>query len=233
MESARNQPLPRGRHHLTREEVQASQRTRILEAMIEEVAARGYAATSVAHITTRAGVSRKSFYEQFADKRDCYYAAYEMAARIQGREVMRAARHLDPRTEPIEFFRVLLRAFLESVAAHPAAARTLLVEAYALGPGSSRADVARRHDESMAAFLAPLGYVDARGRLTFDGRVIVASLAAMITRLVAEGRTEEAPELCDPFVDWVARHRNCVPAAPAGTAAAAGETATPGDTGPA
>jgi AcrR family transcriptional regulator len=212
MEDSRNQPLPRGRHHLSREEVHASQRKRILQAMIEEVAARGYASTSVAHITTRAGVSRKSFYEQFTDKRDCYFAAYDMAAAIQGRAVMRAARQLDPRDDPIDIFRTMLRAFLEAVAANPAAARTLLVESYALGPGASRPTTARRHDEAMSAFLAPLGYSDGRGGLTFDGRVVVASLAAMITRLVSEGRAEEAPDLCDPFVDWVARHRDCLPA---------------------
>jgi AcrR family transcriptional regulator len=230
MERSGNQPLPRGRHHLSREEVLASQRKRILEAMIEEVAARGYAATSVAHITTRAGVSRKSFYEQFTDKRDCYYAAYDVAARMQGRAVMRAVRRLDPRSEPIDAFRTILRAFLEAVAENPAASRTLLVEAYALGPGSSRANTARRHDEAMAAFLAPLGYTDGRGGLTFDGRIIVASLAAMITRLVSEGRTDEAPDLCDPFVDWVVRHRNCVPAESAtGTAAGKGTTGGPGD----
>jgi AcrR family transcriptional regulator len=210
MDRSWNQPLPRGRHHLTREEVRASQRRRILMAMIDEIAERGFAATSVAHVTARAGVSRKSFYEQFSDKRDCYFAAFDMATETQGKAVMRAARRIDPAASPIEVFRAMLRAFLETVAANPAAARTLLVESYGVRPDPARR-LSRRHDNAMAIFLAPLGLSDGRGNLTFEGRAITAAIAAMLLRMVADGRAEEAPSLCDPFVDWVERHLDCVP----------------------
>jgi AcrR family transcriptional regulator len=207
MERTWNQPLPRGRHHLTREQVSASQRSRIIMAMIEEVAERGYAATSVAHITARAGVSRKSFYEQFADKEDCYLAAFDAAAELRDGHIRHLVRHLEPGTDPVEVFRVGLRAFLEGVAHHPAASRTLLVEIYAVGR-----DALRRKDElrrrEMAQVLGPLGFVDAHGELTLEGEAIAGSIAWMVTQRVALGRFDELVDLCDPFVDWVAKGLN-------------------------
>jgi AcrR family transcriptional regulator len=70
--------LPRGPHDLTRAQVEASQRQRILDAALDGVGAQGYAATTVAHITTAAGVSRTTFYEQFASKQDAFLAAYDV-----------------------------------------------------------------------------------------------------------------------------------------------------------
>ena len=44
--------------------------------MIECVGGSGYAATTVATVTATARVSRSAFYAQFADKDDCFRAAY-------------------------------------------------------------------------------------------------------------------------------------------------------------
>src|SRR5215218_10272373 len=52
--------LPRGPHQLAREVVAASQRGRMIEAMAEAVAEKGYPATTVADVVSRAGVSRKT-----------------------------------------------------------------------------------------------------------------------------------------------------------------------------
>src|SRR5438105_1831196 len=70
--------LPSGRHGLTREAVVASQRSRLIDAMAQVVAERGYPATTVADVVERAGVSRRTFYEQFADKEACFLAAYDV-----------------------------------------------------------------------------------------------------------------------------------------------------------
>ena len=68
--------LPRGRHRLSRGEVAADQRRRLLAAMTESVAVRGYAATSVERVIELAGVSRATFYEQFGNRRECLLAAH-------------------------------------------------------------------------------------------------------------------------------------------------------------
>lgn len=72
--------LPRGPHGLTPSEVARSQRERLIAAMTDMVAERGYTATSVADVIESAGVSRKTFYVHFQDRRDCLIAAYESVA---------------------------------------------------------------------------------------------------------------------------------------------------------
>src|ERR1700694_5830109 len=68
--------LPRGRNALPRDVVLVSQSERLLEAVVDVVADKGYAATRVADIVARAGVSLATFYQQFRDKDDCFLAAY-------------------------------------------------------------------------------------------------------------------------------------------------------------
>jgi AcrR family transcriptional regulator len=74
---ARVARLPKGPHDLSRAQVEASQRQRILDAVLDVVGEQGYAATTVAHITSAAGVSRTTFYEQFASKLDAFLVAYD------------------------------------------------------------------------------------------------------------------------------------------------------------
>jgi AcrR family transcriptional regulator len=69
--------LPKGPHDLSRQQVEASQRQRILEAVLDLIGEQGYAATTVAHITSAAGISRTTFYEQFPNKQAAFLAAYE------------------------------------------------------------------------------------------------------------------------------------------------------------
>ncbi len=75
--------LPRGRHGLPRETVTESQRGRIILAMIEAVAQRGYPETRVADVVEGAGVARKTFYDFFDDKQDCFLAAYDQISAKQ------------------------------------------------------------------------------------------------------------------------------------------------------
>src|SRR3977135_2675206 len=72
--------LPRGPHGLSREEVEVSQRARLLQAATEAVAELGYVKTTVADVLARAGVSRATFYQLFRDKEDCFLAAYQLNA---------------------------------------------------------------------------------------------------------------------------------------------------------
>lgn len=81
------EPLPRGRGALPAEAVRFLQRARILDATARTVARRGYAETSVARISRAAGVSSKTFYEQFPSKQEAVVAAYDAAVDL-------AARHL-------------------------------------------------------------------------------------------------------------------------------------------
>jgi AcrR family transcriptional regulator len=72
--------LPKGRHGLSREEVEASQRTRLLQATIELGTERGFASLTLTDIVRRAGVARSTFYDYFTDKQDCFLEAFDYAA---------------------------------------------------------------------------------------------------------------------------------------------------------
>ena len=65
---------------MAREQVRAGQRLRLALAMIDAVAEDGYRATRVADVIARAGVSRKTFYEQFDNKQDCLLATFDLVA---------------------------------------------------------------------------------------------------------------------------------------------------------
>jgi AcrR family transcriptional regulator len=125
-------PLPRGRHAASREIVWRSQRERMLEAMAGAVAEKGYARVAVADVIDRAGVSRKTFYEQFANKEACFLAAYDA-----GVDAMLAAIEGEIRAAAPDWLRGAeagTRCYLETLAANPAFARTFLVEVLAAGP---------------------------------------------------------------------------------------------------
>jgi AcrR family transcriptional regulator len=74
------QRLPHGPHRLDPDEVVRNQRARMHGAMIEAVATNGYERTSVKQVVCLAGVSRRSFYEQFANKQECFLATFDVIA---------------------------------------------------------------------------------------------------------------------------------------------------------
>lgn len=69
--------LPRGRHGLSREQVAAAHRERLMIAATELMAAGGYRGVGVREVCARASVSAAAFYACFPDKEACIYAAYE------------------------------------------------------------------------------------------------------------------------------------------------------------
>jgi AcrR family transcriptional regulator len=133
--------LPR-RHHLSRDAVAASQSARILVATAEVVAENGYAATSVADIIERAGVSRRTFYELYTGKEDAFSAAYGAVDVLIDRISAAALQHDQPRDQ----VRVGVRTFLDGLAQEPAFTRMFVIEAVGAGPRirDQRADAFRR-----------------------------------------------------------------------------------------
>ena len=71
--------LPRGRHGIAPELVIDNQRRRLLTATAEAFVEEGYASLSVASVTSRARVSRRTFYQLYDDKLDCVLATHLIA----------------------------------------------------------------------------------------------------------------------------------------------------------
>jgi AcrR family transcriptional regulator len=122
--------LPRHTHNLSRETVTRSQRSRILRAVAQTVAEKGYAAATVADVIGRAGVSRSTFYELYDGKESAFLDAY---ARIElvHRQLLDTSR---TGATPVEMVTVAVRSHLESLAAEPAFTWMFFVEAVAAGP---------------------------------------------------------------------------------------------------
>ena len=194
-----SQRLPRGRHGLSRAEVAEVQRQRMLLAVAEAMAADGYAATSVAEVIRRAGVSRETFYQQFSSKLDCFLAAFDAAGELL---VLEMEQQLGGGGEPLDQLDRALRAYLDTIAEHPEFARLFLVESVAAGPEAieRRAAVQRRIVQSMCR---ALGLRSAQDR--FACELVVAGVGAMVVPLLVSGDVEAIRHLRRPVLHHVRR----------------------------
>ena len=136
----------RGRHAPPPEVRIPLQRERLLRAAAREFADRGYAGASSESISRRAGMSKATFYEHFANKEECMLALFDMGAELVQSAMADAARNA-PVGDARERLRAGTRAFLGALAEHPEFAQTLLVEIIGAGPRA-----AQRRDQILQAF---------------------------------------------------------------------------------
>lgn len=123
--------LPHGPHQLDPSEVALNQRLRIHGAMIEAVARHGYERANVKQVITLAGVSRRSFYEQFPNKLDCFLATFDVLA---ARELQRARNaYLTAGGELEARLRAVIGARVDSAEEEPKAIRLCQLDALATG----------------------------------------------------------------------------------------------------
>jgi len=201
--------LPPGSHGIPAEVVARNQRERLVAAMAEACAERGYAGTSVADVAKRAGVSSVTFYQQFAGKRDCMLAAHRqlLGRLLEGVDRVREAEGeseagsaggnseaanaggeseaANAGGESAAAVRATICAALALFAADPPSARLLTVEILAAGPQG-----AKRHDATVAAFAERLGC----------GWVPAAGMLALVGKLVLAGEAQRLPALEDELV---------------------------------
>jgi AcrR family transcriptional regulator len=193
--------LPRGVHGLDREVVLMSQRARLLEGIVRAVAEKGYAATRVQDVTRSARVSRTTFYEQFADKEECFLAAYEAGARAHLAHVAAAVRRTPGWLEKL---REGTRAYVEVLAAQPDYALTFLTEVQAAGPRAraARLGVHRRYAELLRewheAAREELGGTPDLPAEVFSGSVAAAD--EIVAARLRAGRASELVELTPTLV---------------------------------
>jgi AcrR family transcriptional regulator len=196
--------LPRGRSGLPAPEVRASQRERLLRAVIAAVAESGYSAVTVAEIVRRARVSRVAFYAHFAGKEDCFLTATAEGRQLMISRVVAAARERTAGPGDEAILRAACRAYLRFLADEPAFARVFFVDMPAAGPQAVArlAAAARRF-----ADLNRTWHERARERHP-DWPVVPAEVYLglagatheLVRTLVSEGRTGDLPDLEEPLV---------------------------------
>jgi AcrR family transcriptional regulator/DNA-binding MarR family transcriptional regulator len=104
---------------------------RILAAMAEVASERGAGSVTVAHVVGRAGVSRRTFYDLFADREECFLAAFEEAIGRVGAQVIAAYEGEAGWRERVRAGLWALLVFLDD---EPSTAKLCVVESLAAGP---------------------------------------------------------------------------------------------------
>lgn len=193
-------PLPGGHHGLSPEQVAESQRERLLAAVVEVVARRGYRAATITEIVKVASVSTRVFYVNFPGTEEAFIAAFEaILAHLTERLALAARAGADWPAQVI----AALRAGLEFFAAEPDLARFCLVEPITAAP----AIAARLREAVQSAVphmragrdLRPVG-AEPLPDSTEDS--LLGGLLTLASRAVLAGETTSLPALLPDLVEF-------------------------------
>jgi AcrR family transcriptional regulator len=172
----------------------------MLTAMLQEISERGAANVSVGHVVGRSGVSRRTFYEIFQDREDCFLAAFDDV-------LERVAAAVVPAYEQPGSWRVKIRsalvALLGCLEHDRATGRFLIVESLAAGPGA----LERRQD--LLARIMPIveeGSVEAKVPgdppvLTAEG--IVGGVLSVLHARLTDKRETSLLDLTGPLMGMI------------------------------
>jgi AcrR family transcriptional regulator len=160
---------------------------------------RGYRTLTVTDIVQAAGVSKRTFYESFDNKDDCFLTTYDLIVRHAAREVLASQRHDDYWRKKL---RAAFTAFAQEVAAQPRAARLALVEAFAAGP-SALAHM--RHTGGLFVTLLEESFARADDRVELSPLIVtgmVAGIAAVARARLLAGREAHLLREADSLMEW-------------------------------
>jgi AcrR family transcriptional regulator len=187
--------LPPGRHGLPRAFVAENQRQRLLNGVVEAVAEHGYNATTIARIAAAAKISRRTFYEYFEGKEDCFLAAYEMIETHVLDSMLAAPGAEAPWPDRA---RARLAALLEVLARDAAVSRCFLIEPLAAG-----GELTVRYREAMQLLAATLRPEPPPSGLDMEVRdqALIGGIATLIVRRLNSAAAGRLPELLPDLVE--------------------------------
>jgi AcrR family transcriptional regulator len=189
-------PLPAGRHGFSREQVAHNQRERLIAGLAVAVAAHGYNAVTITHITTAAKVSRRVFYENFEGKEECFVAAFDVVVdHVRALVAEAVGSAPDWPHQAIAASREAL-AFLAS---EPDLARLCLVEAQSAGPA-----IAARFHTAVAELVPPLqrGRTERPGARPLPPSTEESTIGALVSLAARKAAAGEAAALGDLLPDF-------------------------------
>jgi AcrR family transcriptional regulator len=171
-------------------------RERLVLGMVAAVSERGYAATTITDVVRYARVSRRTFYEHFADKEACFLAAYDAVSDAVLAGIGEAASH--GATFEAQVL-ASVRAYLEALAAEPRIARVFTVDILGAGPAAlaRRREVLRRFAAHIQA-LVDAAIADGAPARRLDDRTALALVGAiheLVLATLEEDHGSALPEL--------------------------------------
>ena len=194
------------------EGARAGYRERLIGGLASVLGEKRLSETTVADIVGSARVSKRTFYEHFDSKSDCFAALIlqvtdrmlDLIAAAVGRESTWESR-----------VRAAVRTYMETAASRPNVTRTLVLEVQAGGPEAMRvrreavrryADLFRRLSEQAAAERDDIRELD-----TPLATALAAGMNELMLEAVEEGRTDRLPEVVDSAVELIRSVVMCPP----------------------
>jgi AcrR family transcriptional regulator len=173
------------------------QRGRIHAATIDLVDEAGYGSLTLTGIARAAGVSNRTFYDNFKDKEDCFLATYDLIVRHTAREVIAARQRASSRPA---MMRAGFQALAREVAKKPKAARLALVEAFAC-PGALGQ---MRHTRGLFEALVAdsFGHEDGGKLPPLIVKAIVAGSTRIARARLLAGEEGRLPDDAEELVRW-------------------------------
>jgi len=177
-------------------EVMETQRRRLFLGLSRAVARKGYAAASVADVLAEVRISRRTFYELFKDKEDCFLAAYELAHGALIQHVRKAHQNKGTALEQV---RAGNAADLHFIAAEPELAQAFLVGIRSAGPramqrrAEAHREFAQMHKQFHQRFREEYPELPELPDVVFLS--LVGGINKMITSEIEAGRIAEIEQL--------------------------------------
>ncbi len=180
-------------------------RARLTEGLATAIAEKGYAAVTIADVVRVARVSKRTFYEHFADKEACFLALYaetsEELLELIGNAVATARGSWEERIG------AAARAYFERVAAEPEVIRAGLLEIQAAGPRARalRREVQRRYAEQLRTFslAAEAEEPGIRGLTPALATAVVGGLDELMLEAAEAGHADRMGELADAATELI------------------------------
>lgn len=186
------------RPELPREFIAVRKRRRIMDAMAELCAEQGYEATKIAEIVRRAGVARKTLYDNFDGKEEVFLATFDSTVEEASQRIAQACEEADDGWS--DQVAAGLRAFLAYVAEEPAAARLCLIEAMSATPAAStRYDDALERVVDLLRRKAPSD----TGLPATTEETLVGGVAWILHQQIRRGEAERALDLMPELEEFM------------------------------
>ncbi|MFG1926309.1 TetR/AcrR family transcriptional regulator [Cryptosporangium sp. NPDC048952] len=167
-------------------------RGRLLSGMATALVEKGYGAVTIADVARHARVSKRTFYEHFADKQECFLAVYAAASDRLLHVVGEAAR---PELDWRDQVRAAVSAYLTALQSDPALTRAMLLELPSAGPEALR--LRRRGQQDFAAML-----VERVELSPAMATAVIGGLNELVLEAVEDGRADRLTDLADEATDF-------------------------------
>ncbi|HSS05024.1 MAG TPA: TetR/AcrR family transcriptional regulator [Solirubrobacterales bacterium] len=191
-------PVPSVRPSLPREFIAVHKQRRIMDALAELTAEQGYEATKISDIVKRAGVARKTLYDNFEGKEEVFLAAFDGARDEVLRRVEEGSTNPDGDWQ--DRVEGGLAAFLGYVAEQPTLARMCMIEALSATPATTR-----RYEDALESFVEL-----ARQALPRDARLpdtiaetLVGGVAWIVYQQIRRGEAARAEDLLPELTEFM------------------------------